>query len=405
VNDAAVTLTLNADNSATFAGSVTIGTGVINPSLGGDIAITQGAIGLRLNDAASAISPSTATSNNDNAVDLGVSNIRFRNLYMGGNGTFGGNVGIGSANADSKLKVELNPSGTVLAGLRIGYNSTSANYFDGDTQHFRNGAGTTERLRIDSSGRVGIGGINPSQQLELGGILSPALKLSSTTTNGGVIIFNVAGADKGFFGSGYHLGTGSSNDTAMRGEADLVFLSGGNNQRMRITSGGDVLFRGTSVPSASNLVGSGFKFDSKSRMTLVQTSDNNNLTDLQEYFNTDGAVGKIQTNGTATLFTTSSDYRLKEDLQKFNGLEKVSNIKVYDFKWKTNGRRSYGVMAHELQEVLPQAVGGEKNAIKENGEINTQTVDYSKIVPLLVKSIQELKAEVDLLKQECKCKN
>ena len=67
------------------SGNVTIGTGIINPSIGSDIAITQGAIGLRINDAASAISPTTATANNDNAVDLGVSNIRFRNLYMGGN--------------------------------------------------------------------------------------------------------------------------------------------------------------------------------------------------------------------------------------------------------------------------------------------------------------------------------
>jgi hypothetical protein len=55
-------------------------------------------------------------------------------------------------------------------------------------------------------------------------------------------------------------------------------------------------------------------------------------------------------------------------------------------------------MAHELQEVLPQAVGGEKDAEE------MQSVDYSKIVPVLVKAIQELKAEVDLLKQECKCK-
>jgi hypothetical protein len=79
-------------NDTTFAGDVTVGTGIIKASIGGDIAITQGAIGLRINDTASAISPTTASANNDNAVDLGVSNIRFRNLYMGGNGTFAGDV-------------------------------------------------------------------------------------------------------------------------------------------------------------------------------------------------------------------------------------------------------------------------------------------------------------------------
>ena len=118
-----------------------------------------------------------------------------------------------------------------------------------------------------------------------------------------------------------------------------------------------------------------------------------------EFINTNGSVGNITTSGSITIYNTSSDYRLKEDLQDFAGLDMVSKIPVYDFKWKTDESRSYGVMAHELQEVLPDAVSGDKDAEEMQG------VDYSKIVPLLVKSIQELKAEVDKLKQECKCKN
>ena len=69
----------------------------------------------------------------------------------------------------------------------------------------------------------------------------------------------------------------------------------------------------------------------------------------------------------------------------------ISNIPVYDYKWKESGSRTYGVIAHELQEVLPQAVTSEKD-----GE-EMQAVDYSKIVPLLVKSIQELTAKVEML--------
>ena len=94
---------------------------------------------------------------------------------------------------------------------------------------------------------------------------------------------------------------------------------------------------------------------------------------------------------TATAFNTSSDYRLKEDLQNFNGLEMISNIPVYDYKWKSDKSRSFGVMAHELQEVLPQAV----TSIKDGEKI--QTVDYSKIVPLLIKSIQELTDKIEML--------
>ena len=112
------------------------------------------------------------------------------------------------------------------------------------------------------------------------------------------------------------------------------------------------------------------------------------------YKATGGIVGSISTTDTATAFNTSSDYRLKEDLQDFNALEIASKIKMYDFKWKADDSRSYGVMAHELEEVVPQAVSGEKDAEEMQG------VDYSKLVPILLKSIQELEARVQELEKE-----
>jgi hypothetical protein len=112
-------------------------------------------------------------------------------------------------------------------------------------------------------------------------------------------------------------------------------------------------------------------------------------------------IGAVRRNGaTNVAFDTSSDYRLKEDLQDFNGLDKVSRIKVYDFQWKDTTDRMEGVLAHELQEVLPYAVGGVKDEMGENDKPQYQGVDYSKLVPILVKSIQELKAEIDELKNK-----
>ena len=97
----------------------------------------------------------------------------------------------------------------------------------------------------------------------------------------------------------------------------------------------------------------------------------------------------------ATAFNTTSDYRLKEDFRSFNGLDIVGNINVYDFKWKdidgVEGKRAYGVKAHELQEQMPSAVTGEQDGNK------MQKVDYSKLVPVLIKSIQELQAQVQQL--------
>ena len=67
---------------------------------------------------------------------------------------------------------------------------------------------------------------------------------------------------------------------------------------------------------------------------------------------------------------------------------------MYDFKWKSDGERSYGAMAHELQEIIPQVVVGEKD------DKEMQQADYSKLVPVLLKSIQELEARVKELENK-----
>ena len=114
-----------------------------------------------------------------------------------------------------------------------------------------------------------------------------------------------------------------------------------------------------------------------------------------------GTVGKIECDNSNTYYRTSSDYRLKEDFKNYNGLEILNKIKTYDFKWKgQEDKRDYGVIAHELQEVFPAAVGGIKDEVKEDGTINPQGVDYSKLVPILVKAIQELEAKVSVLENK-----
>jgi hypothetical protein len=179
------------------------------------------------------------------------------------------------------------------------------------------------------------------------------------------------------------------------------FTAPGANQdpteRLRINKDGHLLFNlqdYSTEPTNKNF----FIADAGSGASV--TIGGHSGTHTAVLFRHNGATtpGSISITTNSTAYNTSSDYRLKEDLQDFNGLEKVSNIKVYDFKWKADESRSYGVMAHELEEVLPQAVVGEKDAEE------MQSVDYSKIVPLLVKSIQELQEEVNELKQQCNCK-
>ena len=183
------------------------------------------------------------------------------------------------------------------------------------------------------------------------------------------------------------------------GSSALLFKtassSGSLTERMRITSGGDVLFGTTSAPNGTSSYGGAIVSAGSSVLAQLRLSSSSTGTsNLANFYNNYGLVGSISTLGQATSFNTSSDYRLKEDLKDFNGLEMISNIPVYDYKWKADESRSFGVMAHELQEVLPYAVNGEKDAEE------MQAVDYSKIVPLLIKSIQELTAKVEMLESK-----
>lgn len=107
---------------------------------------------------------------------------------------------------------------------------------------------------------------------------------------------------------------------------------------------------------------------------------------------TGSQVGYIIYDNTGTAYTSISDYRLKEDLNVINGLDLISKINVYDYKWKSADKRSYGVMAHELQEVVPQVVFGEKDGK------DMQSVDYSMLVPILIQGIKEQQVQIEELK-------
>ena len=191
---------------------------------------------------------------------------------------------------------------------------------------------------------------------------------------------------------------------SVRGNADDVgdlefhTNSGGGapSTRMIITSDGIVGIGDLNPTLATRLViaassGSGNVCDIR-----TGTTANTNVGAIVFRNSASAYCGQITVNGATgvTSYLSASDYRLKEDLKDFKGLDLVSNIKVYDYKWKSADERTYGVVAHELQEVLPQAVNGNKD------DEQMQSVDYSKIVPLLVAAIQELKAEIELLKNK-----
>jgi len=245
------------------------------------------------------------------------------------------------------------------------------------------------------SGSVGIGNTTPSSWS------SPFVAIQGGTY-GQHIGFQTNGPDikigtNNYYNSGY-IYTVSSNGAAqlnIGGNSGFQFNvapsgTAGNavnfTQSMAITSGGKL-----QVGSSLNIGGTVQVFnDATTGISIMDSSSSNNM--MIFYNSSVVSVGSIRLSGASTQYNTTSDYRLKEDFKEIKGLEKVSAIKVYDFKWKSDGSRMNGVIAHELQEILPYAVSG----IKDGEEF--QQVDYSKLTPLLVKAIQELKAENDTLK-------
>jgi hypothetical protein len=171
-----------------------------------------------------------------------------------------------------------------------------------------------------------------------------------------------------------------------------TFLSGGSFfDRMALTSGGNLLIGTTTLigPVQGRL---DVQYDGLTHYGMnIRTTHTDGV--AISFNNSSGTqVGRITTNSSSTSYITSSDYRLKRDLKDFNGLDLINKIKTYDFEWKTDKSRSYGVVAHELQEVINYAVHGQKDLDIMQG------VDYTKLVPILIKAIQEQQVQIDKLK-------
>ena len=174
-------------------------------------------------------------------------------------------------------------------------------------------------------------------------------------------------------------------------------------ERMRITSDASILIAKT----ASSFSTAGFEVAGDGSTYITKTHADSggaelylnrlNVNGPTVYFYKDTSnVGNISVTGSATAYNTSSDYRLKEDIAPMtNALATVSALKPVTYKWKLDGSVGQGFIAHELAEVTPDAVTGEKDAVDAEGNPQYQGVDTSFLVATLTAAIQELNAKVD----------
>jgi hypothetical protein len=182
-------------------------------------------------------------------------------------------------------------------------------------------------------------------------------------------------------------------------QGGIVFVQTGSETARIDTSGNFFVNQTAAVGPYSQKIGVSFNGASFVGIAVKDTGGGSGSRFMSFVNASNSEIGCIQQSGTSnTAFVTSSDYRLKHDVQPMiSGLATVIAIKPVTYKWNDGNEYGEGFIAHELQEVVPLAVAGEKDAVFEDGSIKPQGVDYSKIVVHLVAAIQELSAKNDAL--------
>ena len=280
-------------------------------------------------------------------------------------------------------------------------------------------ATTTQRMVIDSSGRVGIGTGNPGANLEIfaanNGVTDPLsagqrLRFrdnDSTSTTGqpmGTIEWfsNDGGNSSGIAAFISCVGGDTS------GSGDLVFGTGNNNgsERFRVNKDGDFLIGTSSTSNAA----AGSKFFEDGKLFMIHRGDSTAQLFLNKLVGSSGAVatfaiatatkGQISVSSTGTTYAVTSDYRLKENVVSISdGITKLKQLlpKRFNFIADETNTLCEGFLAHEVSSIVPNAVTGKKDAVDKDGNIDPQQLDQSKLVPLLVAAVQEIIGKVEAL--------
>ncbi len=317
-----------------------------------------------------------------------------------------GNVGIGttSPTGNGNLNVQAHSSSTVTSlklststsgsGANDGFdlisNANIAYIWNRENERIIFGTNNTEVMRITATGNVGIGTTSPSRVLH---------------TQGSSVLFgNTSGAHEILFGDSAHryfkLYTPSSPDYAS--------IRTGTTDLLSVHYTGYVDIGAISTTGAT----AGFRFNPAAGGPGGGTQQSGTTTGFKyahRFYNPNGQVGYIMTQNSATSYVTSSDYRLKENVvTDWDGTTLLKQLKPSKFNFIADADTTVqGFLAHEVSSIVPEAISGEKDAVYTaedetnglgtEGQPNYQGIDQSKLVPLLVKTIQELEARITTL--------
>lgn len=252
-------------------------------------------------------------------------------------------------------------------------------------------------ITIDSSEKVGIGTTSPDGALHVKGASDHGkfiLEAGGTAGNNNTIFMQFH-VDNGTEIASIQVEEGATN------EGQIIFKTGGTTEAMRIDKDGRLFFNtGGAEPSASQ---AGVRISGIDGQNLIKTATTSTGGyDQLLFLNGNGIVGSISTSGSNATYNTTSDYRLKENvITDYDATTRLKQLKPSRFNFKADKDTILdGFLAHEVQSIVPEAVTGEKDGVDADGNPKYQGIDQSKLVPLLVKTIQELEARIAKLESK-----
>jgi len=295
-----------------------------------------------------------------------------------------------------------NVTGTILTAAQPNITSLGTlTALTGGTGDLNWDSGT---LFVDSSdNRVGVGTTSPSSEFHCKGDADTIARVEPINNSGkATLILSSTGAGDG--GIQYD---SSNNQTNMFSYGTMTFNVGTGNfggsypasERMRIDGSGRLL-----INNNDTIFGQGvLQVTANANETAMCIQVRTNAERAIHFANATGVdCGDIVLNSSSTAYNTSSDYRLKENVEyDFTALDRVAQLKPARFNFIADADTTVdGFLAHEVQDIVPEAISGEKDAVDDEGNPEYQGIDQSKLVPLLTKSIQELINKVETLESE-----